>query len=225
MVGEGRAEVRLRAIGVAVLAGLLMVSGAGAALAAQETDAADLPELDVVKARVLERIGDRVVRFEQIIEDLEGEEGLAAEQRSALASEGIAIFEAAAVDVEEASTVRAVVEAVRDATREYRAHHRVRLLYVHVQGDIDKFTRRLDRLDGAIERAEEAGADVSAATAESLEAAANLANAQDLLDVIDPSQTGEEVVEALKEAHRTVHSGQRHIRAGWKALFEVLPPG
>jgi len=201
MVGEGRAEVRLRAIGVAVLAGLLMVSGAGAALAAQETDAADLPE------------------------DLEGEEGLAAEQRSALASEGIAIFEAAAVDVEEASTVRAVVEAVRDATREYRAHHRVRLLYVHVQGDIDKFTRRLDRLDGAIERAEEAGADVSAATAESLEAAANLANAQDLLDVIDPSQTGEEVVEALKEAHRTVHSGQRHIRAGWKALFEVLPPG
>jgi len=62
MVGEGRAEVRLRAIGVAVLAGLLMVSGTGAALAAQETEAADLPELDVVKARVLERIGDRIER-------------------------------------------------------------------------------------------------------------------------------------------------------------------
>jgi len=58
------------------------------------------------------------------------------------------------------------VKAVRDANREYRAHRRVRLLYVHLQGDIDKFTRRLDRLDGAIERAEEAGADVSAAAAE-----------------------------------------------------------
>ncbi len=217
--------MRMRAIWVAMLAGLLMVSGTGAALAAQESETTDPPDLDAFKERVLERIGDRIEQFERIIADLEGEEGVAAEQRSALAADGIAIFEAAAGEVEAATTVREVVVAVRDATREYRAHRRVRMFYVHVQTDINKFTRRLDRLEGAIERAEEAGADVTAAAAEARAAAVDLASAQDLLDAIDPSQTGEEVVDALKEAHRTAHSGRRHIRAGWKALFEVLPPG
>ncbi|MCJ7725627.1 MAG: hypothetical protein MUP76_04480 [Acidimicrobiia bacterium] len=207
------------------MTGLLVVSGSGAALAAQESGTADAADIGAVQERVLDRIGDQIDRLGRVLDDLEGEEGTAAEQRAASAAEGIAIFEAAAADVANATTVGEVKDAIRDAGREYRAHRRIRLFYAHVQGDIDKFSRRLDWLDGAIARAEQAGVDVSAAVRESEAAAAGLGAAQDLLDAIDPSMTGDEVVAALKEAHRTAHNGQRHVRAGWKALLEALPPG
>lgn len=215
--------MKRRALWVTVLAGLLMVTSTTAALASEETEA-DAPTLDEVKARVIEKIENRIAGFEEIIEKLEGETGIAAEQRSALAADGIAAFEDALVEVEAATSVREVMKALRDAQKEYREHRRVRTLYVHIHGDLVKFGRQLERLDKAIDRAEEAGADVTAAEAESAAAAEDLATAADLLDAIDPSQTGQEVVEALKEAHRTAHAGKAHIRAGWKALFEALPP-
>ena len=218
---------RLRAIAVAVLAGALMVSSVGAALAAETTDAVEdavMPDLDLVKEKVLERIENRIDRFEDALQNLEGKEGVRAEQRAALLAEGIAIFEQLADDVSAASSVGEIIEVARDANREYLAHLRVRNLYAHVQNDIDKFTRRADRLEDAIGRAEEAGADVAEAGVEAEAATADLESAQLMLDAIDPSDTGEGIVDALKEAHQTAHSGQRHIRAGWKALREVLPP-
>ncbi len=219
---------RLRAVAVAVLAGVLMVSSVGAALAFETTDVVEdvaTPYLDTVKERVLERIENRIDRFEDVLQNLEGKEGVWAEQRAALAAEGIAIFEQLADDIAAASSVGEIIEAARAANREYREHRRVRHLDAQVQNDIDKFTRRVDLLERAIDRAEEAGADVTEATAEAEAATADLESAQVMLDAIDPSDAGEEIVDALKEAHRTAHSGQRHIRAGWKALFEALPPG
>jgi len=223
--------MKWRTVWVAALAGLLMVSGTGAAFATQtdtagtaDTGTADGPVLEEVKERVLGKIADRIERLEAIVEALEGEDGIVAEQKVALAREGIAIFEAAAAEVEAAGTVREVVEAYRGAVREFKAHQKVRHLYAHVHLDLAKFERRLDRLEQAIDRAGEAGYEVSAAAAEAGSAAADLAAAADQVAAVDPSQIGGEVMDDLKEAHRTAHAGQRHIRAGWEALFEVLPP-
>ena len=119
----------------------------------------------------------------------------------ALAREGIAIFEAAAAEVESAETLREVIEASRGAVREFKAHQKVRRLYTHVHLDLAKFERRLDRLDAAIDRAQEAGADVTEAGAESEAAAEDLAAAADQVAAVDPSQTGSEVMGELKEAH------------------------
>jgi predicted ribosome quality control (RQC) complex YloA/Tae2 family protein len=230
VVGEGRDDMskRLRTIAVAVLAGVLMVSSIGAAFAFETTDVVEdvaMPDLETVKEKVLEGIENRIDRFEDALQNLEGKEGVRAEQLAALVAEGIAIFEQLTDDVAEASSVEEIIEAIRAANREYRSLRRVRNLYAHVQNDIDKFTRRVDRLEGAIERAEDAGADVTEAALEAVAATADLESAQVMLDGIDPSDTGEEIVEALKEAHQTAHSGQRHMRAGWKALLEALPPG
>lgn len=218
--------MRLRTLAVAALAGVLMVSGTGAAFAAQEAETESAaPALDTVKERVLKRIESRIEGFERTIERLGDKEGVAPEQWVALAGDGIAVFEAASAEVEAAETVREVFSAVKDANREYDAHRRVRRLYVHVSKDVAKFTRALDRLDGAIERAEEAGVDVTDAVAESTAAATDLASAQAMLDAIDPSQTGSEVMDDLKEAHRTAHSGQKHVRTGWRALRTALDAG
>jgi CheY-like chemotaxis protein len=214
--------MRLRSITVAALAGLLMLSGTGAAFAAQEAVTEAAVDLDTVKERVLERISNRIARFERVVEELEGEAGVVPEQKVALATEGIAIFTAAAAEVEEAETAREVLKAFRKANREYEAHQMVRRLYTHVQLDLYKFARRLDRLDTAIDRAEGAGFDVTEAAEASAAAAVALASAQEMLDVVDPSATGSEVVDALKAAHRTAHSGQQSIRHGWRALWAAL---
>jgi hypothetical protein len=216
--------MRWRTTWVAVLAALLMVSGTGAALAADEADTVDGAVLDAVKERVLEKITKRIERLEAVIENLEGEDGIVAEQKVALAREGIVIFEAAAAEVEEAETIREALGAYRDAVREFKAHKKVRKLYTHVHLDLGKFNRRLDRLDTAIERAEEAGVDVGEAVAESEAASEDLALSADLLGEVDPSETGSGVMGDLREAHGAAHDGQRHIRAGWKALRDALPP-
>ena len=143
---------------------------------------------------------------------------MAAEQRAALLADGIEIFEQLAADIESAATVEDVIKAAREARKEFRAHRRVRTFYVHIQNDIDKFTRRLGRLESAITRAEDNGFETADAAAEAETADAELEAAQTLLDAIDPSLIGEEVVEDLKVAHRTAHSGQSHIRAGRQAL-------
>jgi biotin-(acetyl-CoA carboxylase) ligase len=204
----------------AVVTGLvaaLLVTTAGTALAADEDSGTEI-DLDTLKANLLEKIAERIERFEAKLANLEGEEGVAAEQRTALLTEGIAIFEQLATDVEAATTVDEVKEAARAARKEFRSHRRVRTFYVHIQNDIDKFGRRLGRLEGAIDRAEANGLDTTAAGDEAATADAELAAAQTLLGAVDPSQTGEEVVEDLKVAHRTAHSGQSHIRAGWQEL-------
>ncbi|MCB2224547.1 MAG: hypothetical protein KQH83_10305 [Actinobacteria bacterium] len=218
--------MRWRRTIVVALAGLLLVSGVGTAFAAEAApaaaDEAAAPDLDAVKARVLERIEDRIARFEATIAGLTGVPGVVAEQKVALAADGIEIFEEAAADVEAAGTIREVLKAYKSATREFKAHAKVRRLYTHVQVDIDTFTRRLARLDAAIDRADEAGYDVTGAVAESGAAAALLDEAQAMLDAVDPSQTGTEVMAALRAAHRTAHEGRRHVKAGLRALREAI---
>jgi hypothetical protein len=204
---------------------VLLLTGAGSALAA-ETDPGDdvSTALDAFKEEVIERFEQRIEHLEDVIERLEGQTGVWAEQMSALAEEGIEIYSSAITEVGEAATLREVVQAVRGANREFQAHARVRRLYAHVQNDIEKFTRRLGWLERAIDRAEAAGIDVSAAVGEADAAATDLAAAQTMLDAVDPSQTGDEVVDALRAAHGTAHRGQAHIRKGWAALFDALPP-
>lgn len=215
---------RVRVAVVAVVAGALLLAGVGSALALQEEDSPDAGatiDLDTVKEKVLDRIAHRIEWFERKIEELADEEGVVAEQRVALYTEGIAIFEQLSADIEDATNVEEIIRLSVEARREYRAHRRVRGFYVHIQQDIDKFGRRLGFLERAIERADEAGLDTTEAAAEAAVAGADLDAAQTLLDAIDPSSTGEEVVDALREAHRTAHSGQSHIRAGWQELREA----
>jgi len=214
----------LRALTITGLAALLVVGSIGAAFALDEEPAEPATiDLEAVKERVVERLEARIDRMQTGLEELADEEGPRAEQMRALLAEGIEIFSAAAAEVAGAESLRGIGEIVRDATVEFRDHAKVRRHYAHVGTDLVKFERRIGFLDEAIDRADTAGFDTTAAVAEAEGAVADLATAAGLLETIDPSTTGSEVMDEIAEAHRTAHEAQQHVRAGFEALREVLP--
>ena len=214
----------LRALTITGLVALLVAGSIGAAFALDEEPAdTAVIDLDAVKERVVHGIEGRIDRMQNGLEELAGENGPRAEQISALLTEGIEIFSAAAADVAEADGLREIGQIVRDATVEFRDHAEVRRFFAHVGTDLVKFERRLGFLEQAIDRADSAGFDTAAAAAEAEGAATDLATAGDLLEAIDPSATGSEVMDEITEAHRTAHEAQQHIRAGFEAVREVLP--
>jgi len=100
-------------------------------------------------------------------------------------------------DVAAVSSIEEIIDVARASYREYRAHRRMRSLYSHVQNDIDGFARRVDRLDQAINRADVARVDVTAASVESGDATDGVESAHVTLDAIGPSVTGGGIMDAL----------------------------
>jgi sugar phosphate isomerase/epimerase len=202
----------------------MVAASIGTAFALQEEPQEPTTEVDLeeLKERVIERLEGRVERLEEALEDLDGE-GPLATQLAALFEEGIETYTAAIADVAAAESPADVREIVRDANAEVWGHARVRRLYAHVENDIGKFERRLERLGNVIERADAAGFDTTEAAAEADEADADLAAAAGRLDGIDPSATGPEALEQIRGAHRIAHEGRRHVRAGYSALRNEVP--
>jgi hypothetical protein len=209
----------LRSITVAGLVALLVVAGVGTAFALETTDE---PDLETVKENVVDRLTDRIDRINDRIEELGESDDPRAEMLAEALTEAVAGYEAAIVAIPGAATVEEVRTIVREANEGLRDLSRVRRGYAHVAGDLEKFGRRLNALQVAIERAENAGADVTRAVAHVGAAADDLAEAQRIFDAIDPSMTGEELVETIKEAHGKAHEAQRHIRSGFSALRDAL---
>jgi hypothetical protein len=214
-----------------VLVGALLLSGTGTALAsADEAPSGDPPAAELAaglasfQAEVADRIEARIAVLERIVERFEGSDGSRARRAVAYAEAAIAIHEEALAGVRAAATAGEVVEAVSSLREGVRARARVRRLHVHVETDLARFSRSLERLENAIDRAGRAGVPAAAAAAEAGEAAADLEEAGRLLDGVDASQRGPEVVDALAEAHRTAHAARRHVRSGLEALFEALLP-
>jgi hypothetical protein len=207
---------------VAALVVALVLAAVGSAFAA-ETEEAELTDLDTLKARVVERIEAKIEVFENRLDQLAGRDGHMVEQLQALFTEGITLAEQLRADVEEATAAAEIAGLIRDARHEFAADARVRLGYAHVQNDLAKFTHRVELLEQAITRAEEAGLDTAQAVAEASAARADLATAASVLAGVDPGTTAGEVVAQIRAAHRAAHSAQAHIRAGFRSLAgEIL---
>jgi len=207
---------------VAALVVALVLATVGSAFAA-ETEEAEPTDLDTLKARVVEHIQAKIEVFGNRLDQLAGRDGHMVEQLQALFTEGIALAEQLRADVEEATTAAEIAGLIRDARHEFAAGARVRLGYAHVQNDLAKFAHRVELLEQAITRAEEAGLDPAQAVAEASTARADLATAASVLAGVDPGTAAGEVVAQIRAAHRAAHSAQAHIRAGFRSLAgEIL---
>ncbi len=208
----------LKAITVAGLASVMIVASIGSAFALVETppETETTVDLDTVRDTAIERLGNRIERFGDVIEELADDAGPRATQITALLTDGVTIFEEALAAIPGAGTADEVRDIVREASEDFRAHARIRRAYAHVAADLAKFERRLEVLSHAISRAEEAGLDVTRAAAEAGAALDDLTEAHRLFDAVDPHEPG--ILEAIGEAHRRAHEAQRHIRSGFTAL-------
>ncbi len=207
----------LRGITIVGLIALLVVASVGTAFALDTTEDTP-PDLEKVKERVIDRLGTRIDKLNGKIGKLSESDSDRAAQLAETLTEVVDGYSAAIAEIPNATSVDEVRDIVRSANEGVRDAARVRRGYAHVKNDLAKFGRRLVALRNAIERAETAGFDVTRAVAHAGAAADDLAEAQRAFDSIDPSMTGPEVVETIKEAHRKAHEAQRHIREGFLAL-------
>jgi hypothetical protein len=209
----------LRTATAATMVALMAIAGIGKASALEAAEGtAEAPALDTIKQRIVGWAEGRVDRFERRMEALDGRDGPRATQLGALFGDGVAIFTGMIDEVTAAEDLAGVWTAVRNAGTEYREHRRVRLGHAHVEADVDRFTRRVIRLETLIARAQDADLDTGSAAEEAEAARADLEPAEALLTGIDPSAIGPDVVEQLGQAHRAAHDAQAHLRAGLVAL-------
>jgi hypothetical protein len=204
----------MRVTVVGFVAGALLVSGGAAALAVDTDD-----DLDEFRAERLEAIGDRMARIEDKLAGIDGLDGVWIDQVAGYGDDALGILGRLGDDVAAAATVEEIEDLTEEAVDQARGQWRVRAWYAHTTRDLERFGDSADRLAGRIDEFAAVGVDTEEAQAEHDAAVAELVSARELLDVIEPETA---TLDEVREAHRTAHEGNRHLRASREALWEAF---
>jgi len=206
---------RMRIMTVGLLTGALLISGVATALA-METDDADI---EALRAERLEAIGERIARIEGKLAGIEDLDGVWADQAAGYGNDALGILTQLGDDVAAAATIEEIEDLTEEAAEQAEGQRRVRALYAHTTRDLERFFASAERLADRIDEFAGVGVDTATAQAELDAGVAELELAQELLDAVDPATAA---LDEVKEAHRTAHEGNRHLRESREALWEAF---